>query len=237
MTVGPLNEENFKGLSSENQEALFALSCLSRDQRWTDAIEWTDELWEQEVIEHGKNLVSELHDGPLHTLRRALGLSNDSEIIEQEILEGDRHTRKFLAWYLEDEVSGISCETESNNTRPEPDVAVYTRNILDINIEIKRMATTSNVLEYGQSFSTNSWHEEDPTAPSILVIYFPLISVPEWRARTFVQGYRGMLKELADWRDDWMHSLMVPAPIHPDSEFHALASTKRFIRMHLNTEG
>lgn len=235
MTVGPLNEENFKDLTEEEQEALFALSCLGLNQRWSGAVEWTSEEWEEQVIQHGLDLMSKLHSGRLHTIRRTFSLSDDREVIKQKLLQGDLYTRKFLAWYLEDNIPEASCETESDNTRSEPDVTILSRDIPDIKIEIKRMVTTNNTLEYGQSFSTSSWHENDPSIPSLLIIYFPLISTPEWRVRTFVQGYRGLMRELNNWEEDWMHSLMVPAPIHPNSGFKALESTRAFVEENLNT--
>lgn len=229
MTDGFIGEQDFKSLTIEQQEALFSLSCLSRNQRWADNVEWSDREWEKHVIDHGIELVDEVIDSKLHHLRKRLGLSSDEEIVEEQLLEGDKFTRRFLAWYLEQQIDGLICESESNNRISEPDVTVYQRQNVRAVLELKRIVNTGNVDEYVSSFLSKDWHENDPNRPSVLLLYFPVLMTKEWRTRTFVQGYQGVIRQLADWSDNWMYIRTFPAPVNANKQFGALRSTETFV--------
>jgi hypothetical protein len=224
-----INEQDFKSLDPTQQEALFSLSCLSRNQLWADNVEWTDEEWETHVIQHGKDLVAEVNSRRLPQIRRALGLSNDREIVEERILEGDDLTLRFLAWHLEQHINEIVCHPEDDNNLSEPDIEIYEHETLRAKLEVKRVVSTGNVDEYASSFLQKDWHLNDPRRPSALLLYFPLLITNEWRARTLVSGYQGFIKGLSDWRDDSMYVRVFPAPINTDAEFGALKSTRTFV--------
>lgn len=226
-----IDEQQFKSLEPPQQEALFSLSCLSRNQRWADNVEWTDEEWENHVIEHAIDLLERIDDRRLPHIRRALGVSNDREIVENRILEGDELTLCFLAWYLEQHVDEVVCETETDNNVSEPDINMYERETIRANLEVKRVVTTGNVYEYASEFTKKDWHQNDPRRPSVLLLYFPLLITKEWRARVLVSGYQGFVKKLTKWADDSMYVRAFPAPINTDSEFGALESTKSFVQM------
>mgnify|MGYP006276004621 CR=1 FL=1 len=224
-----VREQEFKSLPESRQEALFSLSCLSRNQRWADSIEWTDEDWNEHVIEHGISLVESVSDDRLLGVRRRFGLESDSDLVQDRILEGDQLTRQFLAWHLESSTDGIVCDTESNNNTSEPDVSTDLRGSQFAKLEIKRLVNTGNVEEYATEFIESSWHAETPYRPSALLLYFPLLTTEEWRARTFVRGYQDVIQSLSGWRDEWMYVRAFPAPINTTREFGALESTRSFV--------
>lgn len=223
-----VDEQDFKSLTQRQQEALFSLSCLSRNQRWTDNVEWTNGEWDRHVIQHGVGLLEEVLDGPLRYLWRDLGVPNNEELVRQRLLEGDELTRYFLAWYLEEHIKEIFCETESDNDASEPDVIMNERGTVCAKLEIKRLANTGNVDEYATSFIQKDWHTGSPRRPSALLLYFPLLITEEWRARSLVNGYLGFIPGLDGWRNDYMYVRAIPAPVNNDTEFGPLKSTRRF---------
>lgn len=232
MRVSPdvIDEDDYKRLPEVQQEALFSLSCLSREQRWSGNVEWTDETWQTYVLDYGTELLDDIHDSPIHYLRRELGHDRDEEIVREHVLEGDQLTRSLLAWFLEYQVDAIRCESESESNVSQPDVTLYDHHDqVFMKMELKRIVNTGNIVEYARGFTDNSWHDEDSNRPSTLLLFFPLIGVNEWRARTFVQGYQGIIKRLDEWNDDWMYVRTIPAPLDADEQFGALESTANFI--------
>lgn len=188
-------------------------------------MEWTNQTWENQVIGHGVDLLDTVIDGRLHHLKKAFSLTDDRDLVEEHLLEGDTLTRYFLAWYLEQTIDGVVCETESQNDISEPDIYLYERGALRANIEIKRVVSTTNITGYATSFIENDWHAMEPGKPSVLLLYFPLLITTEWRARTLVNGYMGFIKDLPTWDDTCMYVRAIPAPINSEKEFGALEST------------
>lgn len=225
-----ISESDYKNSSIDIQESLFSLSCLSRSQRWAGSVEWSDDEWQKHVIDHGVKLVDDISDDRLSHIARKLGLSNNEKIVEEQLLEGDRFTCKFLKWYLEDNISSLSCESESNNNRSEPDLTLYHRGITRAKLELKRIVNSGNIDEYVDGFIGKNWHEHDPNQPSVLLLYFPTLKTEEWRVRTFVQGYQGFIQQLDDWEDNWMYVRTIPAPINAETEFRPLETTEKFVK-------
>jgi hypothetical protein len=130
---------------------------------------------------------------------------------------------------LESSIDGVVCDTESNNNTSEPDVSIDLRGNQFAKLEIKRLVNTGNVDEYATEFIESSWHAESSYRPSVLLLYFPLLTTEEWRARTFVRGYQDVIQSLSEWRDEWMYVRAFPAPINTSREFGALESTRSFV--------
>mgnify|MGYP006896947746 CR=1 FL=1 len=230
VSLDVIDEDDYKRLPEVQQEALFSLSCLSREQRWSDNVEWTDETWEERVVDYGAELLDRIYDHPVHYLRRELGYDRDEEIVRKRVLEGDRLTRFLLAWTLEDRVDAVRCESESESNLSQPDVTIsdyHDRTLAKV--EVKRVVNTGNVVEYSRGFVNNGWHDRNRNQPSVLLLFFPLLGVDEWRARTFVQGYQGVIKHVDGWNDDWMYVRTIPAPLDANRQFGALESTVDFI--------
>ena len=230
MSPDVIDEDDYKRLPDVQQEALFSLSCLSREQRWRGNVEWTDETWQEHVLDYGTELLDHIHDEPLHYLRRELGHDRDEEIVREHVLEGDQLTRFLLTWFLEHRIDAVRCESESESNISQPDVTVYDYHDQPLaKVELKRVVNTGNLVEYAGGFTNNSWHEQDPNRPSVLLLFFPLLRVEEWRARTFIQGYQGVFKHIDGWNDDWMYVRTIPAPIDVSGQFGALEFTSNFV--------
>lgn len=229
MTDGFISKQDFQSLDFAQQESLFSLSCLSENQRWSENVEWTDSEWQEHVIEYGVELIDDVVDVRLPHLQRRLGVSKSEEIVENQLLDGDSFTIRFLAWFLENQLDEITCSTESENSISEPDVTIFQRETVKLKVEVKRIVNTGNMDEYVTGFTENSWHDCDPNRPSVLLLFFPILKTEEWRTRTLIQGYQGMAKQFEEWTDDHMHIRAIPAPLNSNRKFGPLDSVEKLV--------
>jgi len=218
----------FRRLSQQYREELFALSCLSFNQIWEQE-ELSDER-RTEISESGQELMDELLPGGLRKRRRQEGYSTDAEYVNDVLFEGDELTLPFVAQHLTDSLESVSCSTEAQNNTPEPDVVIKKGDVTRAKIEIKRNTNTRRVTEYVSGFVQNSWHEEQPSIPSVLVVYVPLVcDTPEWRARKLVLGYQNLVEEHPVWDNAWMKIRMIPAPLVSTPQLGALTTTETIV--------
>lgn len=218
----------FRHLPQQYREELFALSCLSFNQVWKEG-KLSDKR-RTEILQKGQELMDELLPRGLRKHRQAGEYSTDDKYVKNVLFEGDKLTLPFVAQHLTDNLGSISCSTENKNNTSEPDVLVKETGVLRAKIEIKRNVNTKRVSEYVSGFAQNSWHEEQPSVPSILVVYFPLVcNTPEWRARKLVLGYQNLVKKQPTWNDNWMKIRMIPAPLTSTPQIGALTTTEKIV--------
>jgi len=218
----------FRRLPQQYREELFALSCLSFNQVWEGGR--LSDKRQTEISQKGQELMDELLPKGLRKHRQAGQYSTDEEYVKNVLFEGDKLTLPFVAQHLTDNLNSISCSTESKSNTSEPDVVVEERDVPRAKIEIKRNVNTKRVSKYVSGFIQNDWHEEQPSVPSILVVYLPLVcNTPEWRARKLVLGYQSLVEEQPAWNDSWMKIRMIPAPLSSTPQVGALTTTETIV--------
>lgn len=208
-----IGRSRFIELEPLAQERLFAPCCLSSEQLWQQGFEWSSSKIQDTVVKPTLRRLSDIRDEPVENIVRRLDYSNPRDLLRGTLLEGDDFAVEFLAWYLEQTLDGVHCETESNNSNQEPDVTVRHRGVHLCNVELKRVVSTRNLRAYAEKFTTKDWQEYDPNHPSILLLVLPLLSVDAWRAEILMTGYLDFCTLLDGWDSDSMHTRIVSVPL------------------------
>ncbi|MFB6177092.1 MAG: hypothetical protein ABEI99_08135 [Halobaculum sp.] len=208
-----IGRSRFTELEPLVQERLFAPCCLSSEQLWQQGFEWSSSKIDDTVVKPALGRLSDIRNEPVDSIVRRLDYSGPRELLRDTLLEGDDFAVQFLAWYLEETLDGVHCETESNNNDQEPDVTVRHREVHLCHIELKRVVSTGNLRAYAEEFTNKEWQEYDPNHPSILLLVLPLLSVDAWRAEILTTGYRDFCKLLDGWDSESMHTRIVAAPL------------------------
>lgn len=167
----------------------------------------------------------------LRQRRKQSNHDTDEEYVQNVLFEGDDLTLPFVAQHLTDNITGVSCETESQNTASEPDIVVSKNGVEKAKLEVKRTVSSGNVSDYVTQFTAKEWHEGEKSTPSVLVIYFPLIcETPAWRAQKLVRGYQSLIEREPKWNEDWMYVRTIPAPLESGGQFGPLETTENLVR-------
>jgi hypothetical protein len=198
---------------------------------WNPHLDWSQEFLDEKVVRPTLTRLSEVRGERIHNIRRRLGYETPGELLRQTLLEGDDFAVEFLAWYLEENVDRVRCESESATNKSEPDLKISLGNVPVCNVELKRCISTSNLANYAQSFVAKDWQTHDPRNPSVLLVVFPLLSTAQWRVEMLIDGYREFCSKLSEWDDASMYVFLLPAPIEV-SEDHTdlpLRSVTRFV--------
>lgn len=218
----------FRRLPEEDREELFALSCLSYNQIWIESQLQTEE--KQSILRRGQDLMDGLLDRGLRERRRDSEYETDEQYLKRVLFEGDELTVPFVSQHLTDNINQVSCETESRGSDSEPDIIVEKQSVTVAKLEIKRTVSSQGISGYVDGFVDKGWHARQPSIPSVLVMYFPLIcDTPAWRAERLVRGYQELVKEHPGWVDGWMRVRTIPTPLSPKN-FGALETTENIVR-------
>ncbi len=206
----------FTGLEPLVQERLFAPTCFSEEQLYTENVSWSPSKIDETVVEPALERVSELRSEPVDNICRRLDYRDARELAQETILHGDDFAVEFLAWYVETHLPGVSCNTESNSSESEPDVVVKRRGVHACNVELKRIFSTGNLVSYVSSFVSKPWHQFDSNHPSVLLLVVPCLEAPAWRVEAIADGYRAFCSRVENWDTSSMDAWLVAAPVEPD---------------------
>lgn len=213
-----IGRSKFVELEPLVQERLFAPCCLSSEQLWAQAFEWSGGEIDDTVVKPTLKRLSEVRNESVESLQDRLGYDGPRDLLNNTLLEGDEYAVEFLAWYLEETLDGVHCEVESDSNDSEPDISVSHRGVNSCNIELKRIVSATNMRAYAEGFADKEWQRYNSRRPSILLFVFPLLSVDAWRAELLTTGYHGFCKELDEWDDDSMHARVVAAPLEVEDD-------------------
>lgn len=203
----------FNDLEPFLRERLFAPCCLSREQLWNQGVDWSGEKIDEAVIGPAFRRLSQVRGESKTSMIQRLEYSSARGLIEDTLLEGDDFAVEFLAWYLEDTLDSVGCETETSNNEQEPDLTITRNGVHACDVELKRVVSTSNLLSYAKEFAEKDWQRYEPSHPSILLLVFPLLSVEPWRVQTLTQGYVDFCTQVENWYDEAMKAYVVTAPL------------------------
>lgn len=204
------------------QERLFVPCCLSSEQLWQQGFGWTEDDIDDIVVKPTLKRLSDVRNERVDNMLRRLGYDNPRDLLRHTLFEGDEFAVEFLAWYLQETLDGIHCETESNSNESEPDVIVHYQDVHLCNVELKRVVSTGNLRAYAEDFTNKEWQNRDPEHPSVLLLVFPLLSVDAWRAEVLTSGYADFCERLNEWDSESMHTRIITAPLEIDEDAREL---------------
>lgn len=213
-----IERSSFVNLEPLVQERLFAPCCLSSEQLWREGFEWSGDEIDNAVIKPTIERLKDVRGESVDNILRRLGYNDPRDLLEDTLLEGDNFAVEFLAWYLEQTLDHVHCETESNNNDPEPDITVLHKGVHSCNVELKRVVSATNLRVYAERFTNKEWQQYNSSHPSILLVVFPLLSVDPWRAEVLTTGYADFCKQLDGWDSSSMYARSVAAPLEIDDD-------------------
>lgn len=200
---------NFLELSPADMASVFSISCME-PAHWEASPSWDMTIGELDelIMESAETL---LEDWQYRSLERDGQLSG----VKDAFYHGDMINR-FLCSYLSEELNH-RCVPESDGNAEQFDVTIFRDEMQLCEIGVKRMATSSQIIEYLEQHrdKVQSTGQADS---SLLCLYYPVTELSESnRVREFIAEYEFMSPYVDSFYESQNHFISaIPAPLNPD---------------------
>lgn len=210
----------FSSIDTNMQEHIFSVSCFE-PSHWEASPSW--DLSRGDLDQYIEEVLDTLLSD---SQRRAIERNEQIEKVHHSFYHGDMINQLFCQ-YLSSELS-LHCSPESTTGTEDFDITVHRDEMPLCNIGVKRMATSSNILDnlYEHRDNVQTYGDGDY---SLLAMYFPLTdSSNSNRARDLISQYEYLSPELDSfYSQNNRYVATIPAPINSgDNDIKPLEETK-----------